>query len=281
MESIVKASAAHLGRAYPLKIGIVVLPANMTHFKHLFADSMLEVFSFEPSYILHPGATTHHMIEHTEAAQVAFNLTNPDTLGAPGAEHGREVWEYAYDRDYDLIFADEDNYILLANFEPDFLELTYICVDYLNCEEIRSGPEAILELGQHALANETHSNQVQRLSSEIDAFMERTKFPSQKEKLRAVVVTGGASGMESLDEALRDALPFLESWRFKTLDDSAFVLSLGAAAKARRRFLSQEQWDCQCDNSPSPWKQSSFHTDDEKRDIGWSLSAEWPCNIRR
>ncbi len=278
MERIVNASAAHLGREYPLKIGIVVLPANMTHYKHYFASSMLEVFSFEPAYIPHDWATAHHIIEHTEAAQRAFNLTNPDTLGAPWAAYGHEVWEYAYDMYPDQIFADEDNYILLANFEPDFLELAYICVDF--CEEIRSRPEAILELGQRALANETHSNQVQRLSYGIDAFMERTKFPSQKKKLRAVAVTGGASDMESLHEALREALPFLESWRFKTLDDSAFALSLGAAAGTRGRLLSQEQWDCQCDITPTPWEHLCFHTDDEKREMGLPLITEWPCNMR-
>jgi hypothetical protein len=93
------------------------------------------------------------------------------------------------------------------------------------------------------------------------------------------VVTGGATDMVSIQKALRDTLPSVDSWRFKTLEDPAFVLSLGAAATARRKLLFEEKWECQCDDLPSPINHGSYHTEDEKQEMGRPLNSEWPCNM--
>ncbi len=126
MHRIADASAAQLGRQP--KFGFVVLPANMSTYKGMFDDFMHEVFSFEHPQAQRGDYIEYDIVDHRTAAKRAFNLTNPDTLGAPWAKHGREVWDHWHDMDPDLIFADEDNYILLVNFEPDFLELTYMYI---------------------------------------------------------------------------------------------------------------------------------------------------------
>ena len=74
----------------------------------------------------------------------------------------------------------------------------------------------------------------------ISGFMERDRFAAQREKLRAVALMGGAhpAGMDTRRMALRDALPFVESWGFKDEIDPAFVPCLGAALRVRHNRLS-------------------------------------------
>ncbi|KAJ9134818.1 hypothetical protein NKR23_g9896 [Pleurostoma richardsiae] len=183
MHRVVDASTAQLG--YRPKIGFVVVPRSV----------------------------------RLSAAQRAFNLTNPDTLGVAWAEDGHENWRYEYDYYPEDIFADDDNYVLLALLE-------------LGEDNVMAASKTSEQMVQRPLGGGTTSSRVQRLSSGISDFMERTRFPLQKEMLKAVVVTGDASDMDSIWRAVHDALFFVDSWRFKTLNNSpGFVLSLGAAAE--------------------------------------------------
>ena len=104
--------------------------------------------------------------------------------------------------------------------------------------------------------------------------MNRTTFPLQKEMLRAVTVTGGASDMDSIWQAANDTLPFVKNWRFKTLHDPAFVPSLGAAAEIRRELIRIGQRECYCE-VPVPWKDGPLWNDTWRLEYGMAMQQTW------
>jgi hypothetical protein len=123
MHRVVDASTAQLG--YRPKIGFVVVPHNMSSYVYMFDGIMHEVFDCN-----HPNAQRgdfirYDFIDRRSAAQRAFNLTNPDTLGVAWAEDGHENWRYEYDYYPEDIFADDANYVILVRWQPDYLEITY------------------------------------------------------------------------------------------------------------------------------------------------------------
>ncbi|KAH8891535.1 hypothetical protein GQ53DRAFT_765082 [Thozetella sp. PMI_491] len=212
----------------------------MQAYSHMFDDFMHEVFTFQRRTAQRGCSIEYDIVTYTEAARQAFNLTNPI--------HSAH---------------DEDNYILLVNFERAFLELTYICMDVqIDCTGHLYKPAIIHELGeknvkacespqteQDELATIQY-NATQALSAGITAFLEQTYFDAQKEN------------------AVCDSLPFVESWRIKVLDDPAFVFSFGAAAIIRTQLVFQDQLDCYCGH---------FH-DNWKIEHGYPLDHDWPCN---
>jgi hypothetical protein len=194
----------------------------------------------------------YEFVSLSRAAILPYNLTNPDTLGASWSPKGRSIWEFHGESRIEDIFADWDNYILLANLEADFLELTYVCIQ-LACDYVPDIKAAFPDLGEKNLLNLDDTlhqeilfplkaeiaRPVKLLSRSIASFVSNTGFPRQHELLRAVVYLGGASeeAFEMLSYALKDALPFLDVWRIKDSLDPAFVPSIGAALEIHTAAL--------------------------------------------
>ncbi len=215
-------------------------------------------------------------------------LLTPTHL-VPLGEDGHEEWERYADFYPELLFADDDNYVLLVNYESDYLELTYVCViGRTACGGMPYRPTAIPELGEARLvayqnflrctgpAPGTLSRRAQKLSSGISSFIERTIFPLQKEMLRAVIVTGGASDMDSIWQAANDALPLSKTGGLRRWMTQPSCLSLGAAAEIRKELIGIDQRDCYCE-LPAPWKDGPLWNDTWRLENGFPLADEWLC----
>jgi hypothetical protein len=246
MDQILQVTSELLPKDTIYKIGYIVIPDNMTDYEMILDETMHSPFPFYHPFDEFRDYISLDIIRLGKAAQYAYNLTNPDALGAPWAPNGRIIWE-AFGENGE-IFAEDDNWILHVNFEHGFLELQCVCV-WHGCNDVPSVKTAILELGEDELWGHDERSgilegegetRIQRLSSAISGFVEQNSFPKHHELLRAVVLTGGASpvALDTLRTALFDALPFVEEeWRFMTNVDPAFVPSLGAALRIREEVL--------------------------------------------
>ena len=269
--------------SHPPQIGLIVLPRNLFFYWFLLDDIVHEIFDC----YRHPRRgdyIEYDIIDHLKAAQYSYRLITPDDLDVPWAPDGRELWDKFGEVRHDDIFADPNLYILLANLERDYLELSPFCVAF-GCD-MPTVSEQLLDLGEDSLQlyrgshfndflevqiplNREFSYAVKKLTAGIILFMEKNSFPRQKELLSAVVVAGGASetALDALGRALREALPFVNSTRFRDNLDPASVFSLGAAAPSRNIRLYDEQHDCDCDGP------------ERLRDReGLPLDDKFPCN---
>ena len=247
MNQILEATSELLPKETIYKIGYIVIPDNMTDYEQILDYTMHTPFPFYHNFDEFRDYEELDIIRLGVATKYAYNLTNPDTLGAPRAPNGRINWEVF--GEHGEIFADDDNWILVVNLEPGFLELQCVCGWWI-CN-VPGNKSAILVLEEDALwphdeesriteGDGRVESRIQRLSSAILGFVDQYAFPKHHELLRVVVLAGGASSvaLDAMRTALFDALPFVEErWRFMTNVDPAFVPSLGAALKIRNEVL--------------------------------------------
>jgi hypothetical protein len=284
MNRLINAAASQLQvQDSELSIGYVVLPYNMSAYIDMFDELILEAFDIQHYWPVDKKGDYWQTttMDARDAAKRVFGLSDAGNLGAhdvPDNEH---------------------SYVLVLSFELDYLEISYACyVDYgaswCDSEVIRhSSPQAFPELGESAIgqaaaaqysdswsmpqkpldpkasSNGSDDDAAETLAAGIAAFMERTSFPGQKENLRAVILTGGASNIELLRRAAHNGLPFLDPSRFKILDpDAAFTPSLGAAMASRHEYLREDKVVCNC------------HMDEAwRKENGYPLHNEWPCHL--
>lgn len=257
MTAILDASETALGHA-PI-IGHVVLPRNTSVFTGLFDTVLHHDF---PCYqwARRGDYIEYDIVRLTKAVQHAYQIP----------------WGQNDDA------GDEDAFILLANLEPGFLELTGVCpMDVCSTSDLAA--RAWPELGEDALWPAMRSNttsddraspssrfgQVVRLLADaVAAYMAPTD-PERSGNFRGVVVAGAASeqAMAALRVALYDALPYANDTQFYDTIDLASVFSLGAAILGRNTQLADEHLDCDCT------------VDEElRRPHGYPSDDAFPCN---
>jgi len=261
MNRIVDATTEKVG-GKPFKIGYIVVPENLSSYYEAMEQVMYENFEFQKSNPRPPSHMVFDIVRHADAVQLVYNLTMTDNIDVPWvAGDGTGVgWP-------DMFEWDSPSF-LLFNFEPAFLEISYKCVDFLECY----GPynrSALFHLGEKSLwrdgdaqdewegdasagevqvpLSRVHGGRVELLSSAIADFVNRTSTPFLRRRVRAALMMGGASetAMDALRHALPVALPFLEPWRIKSSIDPAFVPSLGAALGARNDRIAWYKRDCE------------------------------------
>lgn len=277
MTAIVDASETALGHQ-PL-IGYIVLPHNTTILREIFDDVLHYDF---PCYgYARRGDDVHlDIVRHRKAAQYAYQI--------PWKPLHSQSTKSQNDRHRDME-AEEDAFFLLANFEPDFLELAGGCVHFACDSGDLVEPRAWPELGEDALwaagtttleeasasPGRRSGDMTTKLADAITFYMELTD--PDRSSFRGIVITGAASdrAMAALRFALHDALPFVNKTHFYDSVPPASVFSLGAALIGRNRQLGDEWHDCEC------IVDEDLRCPGGKRpDPPWNLpfDNEFPCN---
>ena len=252
---------------YAPQIGQLVLPRNLFGYWDIVDYMTHRMFNCSRDD-QRGDYSSYDIANHMRAAQYGYGLITPDDLGISWAPDGRKLWDDPEFREiyHGDIFANPDHYILLANIERDFLELSPFCVAMegfipMKWDLIMNLGEDSLHFGQEnrpfvdgwpdirATVNHGLGQARKKLAEGISSYMSRNSFPLQRELLAAVIVTGGApkTATDALSLALRDALPHLNNTRFKDSLDPTAVFSLGAAVPGRNHRLWQEVRDCYCD----------------------------------
>lgn len=174
------------------------------------------------------------------ASLMAYNLTTPEAWGTWGRTTQNDNVRPGYG------FYNDDDFALLINFEPKYLELTFECPDWACQSCVRS---LFLDLGEKSLfhgapdwnvASEEWDITLHKLSDGISGFVRANTHSPEYGTLRIVTLFGGASpqAVDAIKIALTLAFPKLELWRLKTHINPAFVPSLGAALHARNEVES-------------------------------------------
>jgi hypothetical protein len=173
------------------------------------------------------------------AALLGYNLTNPDDFGARG--HDRKYWP---DLSPASRFKDKDDFFLLVNFEPNFLELSFVCVNWIN-DECPSAKAALLDVGENPLFNSDPPDDVpeilsclapelicpvSKLTRVVTSFVETKTSVGECDKLRIVTLVGGASpiAVDAMRIALDLSLPFWNPGGSKRISTRSLFLALGA-----------------------------------------------------
>ncbi|KAH8812896.1 hypothetical protein F5884DRAFT_786617 [Xylogone sp. PMI_703] len=174
------------------------------------------------------------------AALMAYNLTTPEAWGARRRTLTHNTLRPSDNFQYDNDFA------LIVNFEPKYLELAFECPKW-DCERrIRA---LFPDLGEENLFHgatlfsvtpEEWQPIYKRLFGTILAFMKSNSPSPEYGTLRIVTLFGGVSPKfyGAIQLVLENVFRELEKWRLKILIDPAFVPSLGAALLARNEVES-------------------------------------------
>lgn len=264
MAAILDASKSALGHA-PV-IGYVILPKNTSAFAGLFD---IELHYNFPCYqwARHGDYIEYDIFKPTKAVHYAYRLP----------------WGRNEDKNNEV----EENFVLLANLELGYFELTGVCLEDF-CTTSDLAARAWPELGEDALwpamhleSNVTsddraspsaHFSQAVRLLADAVAAYMAPMVPTDPDRscnFHGVVVAGAASeqAMAALRLALHDALPYANDSQFYDTVDAASVFSFGAAVLGHNTQLADEYVDCDC------------REDEElRRQHGGPLNDEFPCN---
>jgi hypothetical protein len=149
VEQIAQVTTARLNQPY--QIGSIVIPHNVSRYEFCTILKLLQNYT-DPNFKQETPPPVNDygsppIITVGRASLLGYNLTNPNDFSARG--HDRIYWPVLSSASR---FKDDDDFFLLVNFEPNFLELSFAFVNWVD-DECPSAKPAFPDLEENSLFN--------------------------------------------------------------------------------------------------------------------------------